>query len=173
MSIELSHSNYEWSISVYVADNRYTDTVTGEHPGSVNKYPVLTPWDRDKMAANFLTTFKYIQGHFCENNHINFDKVSPKFVHKGLIRNIPALVRMMIIYPSQQPKRRHIDHFMIGQGIGRFKCNAINACRDSKAVSMSPSSKGGKVFFSNLPMIMSCFNWRMYKTLFTVTIASC
>ena len=54
---------------------------------------VLTHWGRDKMAANFPDdTFKRI---FLNENILMSTKNSLKFVAKGLINNIPALVLIM------------------------------------------------------------------------------
>ena len=54
---------------------------------------VLTRWGRDKMTAIFQTTF-WNAFFFNENGWISI-KNSQKFIHKGLISNIPAFVQIM------------------------------------------------------------------------------
>ena len=53
---------------------------------------VLTHWDRDKMAASFLTTFS--KCIFLTENVIISIKISLKFVHEGSINSIPTLVQI-------------------------------------------------------------------------------
>ena len=53
----------------------------------------LTHWGRDQMAAIFLTT--YSNGFFVNDNAWISINISLKFVPRGPINNIPALVQIM------------------------------------------------------------------------------
>ena len=59
--------------------------------GALKGWP-LTHWGRDKMAAIYQTTF--LNAYYWTKLWISI-KISPKFVHKGPINNIPALVQIM------------------------------------------------------------------------------
>ena len=59
----------------------------------------LTHWDRDKMAAIFQMTFS---NSFSWTKCMNFDRISLKFVCKGPINNIPALVQINVLAPTRR-----------------------------------------------------------------------
>ena len=71
---------------------------------------ILTYWGRDKMAAVFQTTFSNAF-FFNENVQISI-KISLKFVPKGHIHNIPALVQIMA---WRQPGDKPLSEPMLTQ----------------------------------------------------------
>ena len=69
---------------------------------NINQQRCLTYWSWHKMAAISQTTFfKFV---FLNENIGILIKISPKFVPKGVINNIPALVQIVALHwPGNKP----------------------------------------------------------------------
>ena len=62
------------------------------NPSIINPHNLLTHWGQDKMAAVSQTTISNV--FFNENTRMSIE-ISLKFIHKGSINSIPALVQIM------------------------------------------------------------------------------
>ena len=89
---------------VDITDTTYVRTIDTFYYWGKCKYPgpLLIHWGRDKMATIFQTTFS---NAFFFNDKVKIlIKISLKFVPKGPINNIPALIQIMAWrWPGDKP----------------------------------------------------------------------
>ena len=89
--ILLGINNANWWLNLFPSSPMWSITV--DTPTMVMTNISLTHWGRDKMGANFLTTFS--NALFLIKYISISTETAPKFVPKGPINNIPALVQIM------------------------------------------------------------------------------